>query len=246
MICEEQEILAFLDLATTASDHDRTMVAVLQPAVEQLVKEFLGYSVEQAAHTLFLPLTDSQIEVGPLSEIATGIPDYEVSGGVAYPQGVSGPKESMDLWSPEVPIRSVASLYSDSGAYAGSGDSDFAAGSLLTEGTNFWVDWDKSGICRSGRIVRIGSAWPRRKGTVQVTLTAGYTAVELTTGIASGIKLAVLNAVRDEFRAEGGGDVQSMRLGDYAVTMQERHGTEGLSRKVKRQLRSYVRYSRFV
>lgn len=248
MICEEQEILAFLDLATMATDHDRTMVAVLQPAVEQLIKEFLGYSVEQADYTLFLPLTDSQIEVGALSEVAMGIPDYEVSGGVAYPQGVSGPKESMDLWSPEVPIRSVASLYQDSGAYAGSGASDFASGTELTEGTNFWVDWDKSGINRSGRIVRIGAAWPRRKGTVKVTLSAGYTANELATGIASGIKLAVLNAVRDEFGAaeEGGGDVQSMKLGDYAVTMQERHGTEGLSKKVKRQLRSYVRYSRFV
>jgi hypothetical protein len=154
----------------------------------------------------------------------------------------------MDLWSPEVPVRSVASLYEDSSAYAGDGSSDFAAGSLLTEGTNFWVDWDKSGICRSGRIVRIGSAWPRRKGTVKATLTAGYTANELTTGIASGIKLGVLNAVRDEFGMtdEGAGDVGSMRLAEYAVTMRDRYGTEGLSRKVKRQLRSYVRMSRFM
>ena len=76
-----------------------------------------------------------------------------------------------------IPIRAVSSLKVDTSAKFGQQSGDFGSGSDWTQGVEYAVEWDESGVCRSGMLVASG-AWPTENGTVLVTYRAGYSPEE--------------------------------------------------------------------
>jgi hypothetical protein len=92
------------------------------------------------------------------------------------------------------PINSVASVYVDEGGYWGQASGAFAAGTLLTAGTEYAIKLDAVGGATgaSGMLYRIDGVWPKydayRPGTIssipvlapgniKVTYNAGYTTI---------------------------------------------------------------------
>jgi hypothetical protein len=92
---------------------------------------------------------------------------------------------------PEMPVESITSLYWDPAAYAGQGTDDFASTTLLTAGTDYFLDRDRTGdnYSNSGKVFRIGGVWTGRyrrgldqlyihrepaPGVIKVTFTSGY------------------------------------------------------------------------
>lgn len=239
MIASRAEIMVWLGKADSATNHEEALVAMVHPLVEQAVKDFVGYQIEQATYTHYLPERSRELEPDPR------LWDYDAAGGRVLTTQHAGSRNATELLLPELPVRSVTTLYEDSGAYGDQGATDFASSTLLTEGTHFWRDVDASGLGCSGILHRIGSYWPARSRTVKVTYTAGYTQAELSTGIASAIKLAVLKAIQKAFteHGEGQGQVKSERLGDYAVTYAA-EGAGELPRESKKLLRKFFRWGR--
>jgi len=91
------------------------------------------------------------------------------------------------------PINTVASVYVDEGGYWGQASGAFAAGTLLTAGTEYAIRLDgTNGTGHSGMLYRIDGVWPKydayRPGTissipvlapgnVKVTYNAGYATI---------------------------------------------------------------------
>jgi hypothetical protein len=71
---------------------------------------------------------------------------------------------SRELLLRHCPVRSITSVYEDSGAYYGEASGAFAASTLLTAGTDYCLARDNAAeneVSRSGVLLRIGGYWPR-------------------------------------------------------------------------------------
>jgi len=239
MLVNTAELLTFID-QTDIADADRAALGVIHPMVEQNVKNYVGYSVEQATYTHYLPREDSRHSVESSYPV-----DIENSR-VVFSSGDSA-KEDSYLFVPELPLRSITSLYLDTGANYGQGSGDFTASTELTAGTDFYIPSTESGICKSGKIVYAAGSWPRKAGTVKVTYVAGYTEAELKTGIASPIRLAAIITLQKIFNQHGDsqGELVSERLGDWSGTYAKVAGG-WLPKEAKSMLKPYMSYLRFL
>ncbi len=240
-IVTRAEVLAFLGLGSTVTDPEDGVVNSILLRVDRSVKKFVGYNIEQATYTHFLPATN-RAGRGDSDAIY-----YDKVGNTVVAATVGGTKEGLNLHLPELPLRSVTSVYEDPSAYGGQGTDDFADGTLLTAGEGYFIDLDESGISKSGILRRIGPSWSSKARTIKVTYVGGYTATELQSGIAADIGWATLLALQAAFSKRGvtQGTVESEKLGDYAVKYAiDRPGQ--LPRASRKLLQPYVSYARFI
>ncbi len=240
MICNEGEILNFLDIAESATKADRAFLAMVRPPVERAIKRFCRCSLEQATYTQILPTAQRNVSRDVLR-------DWDVVGSRAVAIARTNQVSACVLAVPEIPLRSITTLYHDRGAYAGDQSGDFDSDTELTAGTDYYVDWDENtgsstSICRSGHVVLIGSDWSYRRRTVKITYVAGWTHEELSTGVAADVKLAGLLAIQKVYsrRGKGQGQIQSERLDDRAVTYAATSAA-ALPTESKRLLAPFVR-----
>lgn len=242
MICDIfADVLPFLAKGGSATDQEVGFLNSLVPAIEQSVKDLTGTAIEQSTYTHYLPMIDSG--GGFASEFGTW---WEKRGGLAVEVAAVSVAAGNRLILPEVPVTIISAVYEDVDAYGGQQAGDFPSASELTAGTDYWVWQFESGMCRSGILVRRGGPWPSRPGTVKVQYTAGWTAAQLTTGIASPIKLAVLIAVRRAFASwgAGGGALKSERIGDYAATYAVDQAASRLPKESRKLLTPYIHVGR--
>lgn len=222
MIVSKAEILTYLGMTSGTSDADSALVTLLHSKVEGTIKRYLGYDPEQTTFVEIVPGGSIYRYVD--MSLAT----YDVIGTSNRAAAWTVDHDRLQLR--HVPVRSITSVYENASAYAGDAPGAFSASAaLLTEGQDYYVDWDTTGICRSGMLIRVG-AWPAVPRSVKVTYVAGYTAAEFdgTGGFeadASPIKLAVITQMGKEFSAAktsvtkgGAGVVQSLSLDDYSVS----------------------------
>lgn len=249
MILDRAEILSYLGLGSTVTTAQDGRLNMIQPMVEDAIKGHLGYRVEQATYTHFLPAsrrTGSEPEVQFF---------YDVQGGKAIAASAGGSYEHQQLLVPELPIRSVTNIWEDTSARGGQGATDFAASTLLTAGIDYWVDYETSGLSKSGLIYRTNRSWSGIPRTIKAAYTAGYTQTELSTGIAATIKSACLDQLQFAFGTESGttqsqGPIVAEKLGDYSVTYgggeaAAAERSSNLTPKVVRKLQRFVHYGRF-
>lgn len=178
-ICSPAEVLAYLGKASTATNDDMGLVQVLMPMTDAAIKTFLGYNVIEQTYTHLLP----DIDLFALSFNDLGLPVDVVNGRISY----AFPGTPVILQCPEIPVRSVTSLYADYSALGGQGPTDFPANTLQVQGTDYYVDYDyintspggTQGISWTGHIRRWIGVWPSRQRCIKVTYTAGITADEL-------------------------------------------------------------------
>lgn len=189
------------------------------PRAEMMVREHLGYSVEQATYTEYLPDMDYR---QPESTLEARF----LSPGYGYTHGVSNPVS--ELFVNEYPLRSVTSVYENQIAWETDPvNGDFSSGFLLTAGSDYTVDFAEPGFSFSGSLKRFGAWSPIRK-SVKVTYVAGYTADELDSTRWRAIKEAVMLTAhkfyldvtmlqRTSKKTSGFGIVTSEKLDDYFV-----------------------------
>lgn len=219
-IVSSTEALAFMGESTPTASQ-LVLMDVVRPLAEDAVKNYVGYSIEQATHTHFLP--DSDDFIGEV----TG---YDVLNNRVYEERDSG---LIVVHPPERPIRSVTSVFEDPSAEGGQGSGDFGASTELTQGVDFFIDWTVEGVSWSGRLQRIVTNWSSKRRTIKIVYVAGLTAAELAGtsavrgpngGGVSALRYAVFLTASIFYReaeslANGGvGPIQSERLYDYSVT----------------------------
>ena len=162
------DIVSWLGKGSTLTDAERGLLTLLKPMAEDAVRNYVGYTMTQGTFTHFLPESD---QWGVDSNVVDVINNRVVTGGEM--------SDTDALALPELPVRSITTAHEDRAAYAGQGASDFAAATLLTAGTDYFLDLHQSGVSFTGHLMRIGTNWPNKRGTVKVVYVAGYTAAEL-------------------------------------------------------------------
>lgn len=239
MILTDADISTFLRKAATVTDAELNALLLVQPAVEQLVKDTVGYDIEQTTHTEFLPERTRNMR-------RTSVAGEDVVNNRVVPVVQPMLLEDTYLFLPQLPVRTITNIFQDTSAYGGQGPSDFPAASELTAGVDYFVDYTKAELCKSGKLIKIsGGSWSKRARTIKVVYVAGYTVTELATGIGAAIKHACLLGMQGAFADLGSetGKVRSERLGDWAAT----YAVEGVTRlpsQAVQKLQPYVRMSR--
>lgn len=129
----------------------------------------------------------------------------------------------------QVPVISVASVYLDSQGYYGQGANAFPSTTLLTAGTDYYVQYDGfDGTSMSGILVRINTIWPgmfQRKGgdltasrvfgqgNIKVTYSAGYKIIP------ADVQQAIFEACKElRFRRRQYGPITGESLAEYSYT----------------------------
>jgi hypothetical protein len=167
-----------------------TLVTLARAAAERGLRDFIGYSIEQAAVTEYLPHGAGNPR-GDGDGSAAGF-DLSASGMVVS-RGV-GRQGRRELVLGKLPVRSVASVYDNPAAYNTAGG-DWPATSLLPA-ANYYLDTPGAdSLCWSGILYRNVGSWATLARCVKVTYTAGLTAAELAEdGDYPNFRLAVLTA----------------------------------------------------
>lgn len=246
-IVTQGEVRVALGLTGDLSDADRAIMSMVIQKTDAKVRNVLRYNPERSVHTNRLyPVSE-----GRSASSSGGIWDVN-EGGTRATLQTAGGGDTLQLT--HLPIRQVTVLSEDRAANAGKASGAF--GTTLTEGTDFYVDWEvanlgidgataNDGISYSGLIYRIGSQWPVRARTVRVTYYAGYTADELRglSGELDGVNIhtaAVMTAAATykRWKAIGSsgaagivvaGVIESERMGEYSYKMKDSDGAGGVS-----------------
>ena len=237
MIVPEDTLKLLLGLSSSITDEEQSFLTLVHPQAEAVVKDWLKYDPEQDDRTEYLPRHDRAGGAG-----YGGASVWESTLTHAYPVSTNG---QLTLQVTHIPIRSVANVYVDRSALHGDYATAFADDTEITEGTDFWTDWDQEDYCFSGNLKSYGN-WPSTPGTVKVIYRAGYSSTEFagtasassvvgstitTKGISgAGIAMAVQSTVVAMFtramsmrkKALAGftaGPLLSERLQDYSYTV---------------------------
>lgn len=176
-----------------------TLLTLLHGRAERLVKTFLGYAVEQASHTEFLPAHGPTV---PQPELLTEDDTMFLAA-----------ESRTKLFLSELPVRSITSIYERADGYGT--DARFTSTYLLTANEDYWLDVGRTGISKTGIVHRLGGSWPLAGRSVKVTYTAGYTDAELQD---TDIPLAVIQAVAAAWNQAGALQGSEVAEGFGAIT----------------------------
>lgn len=183
MLVTEAELRAALGLTETITDVERGLIQLILPAVSSRVNKFLGYNPEQAVRTELVPR--SEIAGGPAMQGPNT--DYDYISNTSNTRAILRPYASQGrtLQLSYLPIRAVVSLYLNQAAYAGQATNAFPSTCLMTQGSDFWVEFDEplasdpmKGYGPSGCLFSQG-IWPVTPASVKVSYRAGYSPTEL-------------------------------------------------------------------
>lgn len=242
-------IVSLADVAAFRPVSDAADLARLEMAwksTEAAIRRYCGQNLVQPSdpYVDILPETDWSVPIHPL--LAYG----NSSGGGWDDAPYTGPPaDGHVLHLSQGLVRSITSVYVDTGGSAGTDVNDFASSTLLSS-SEYFLDVgeiDPSGLklSKSGCIIRKYANWPTRRRSVKVTYVAGYTEAELDAEF-SDLRLAVVEGIiarYDAFSSVGDSPVLSERLGDWQITFAEKAGdTTGLDEKLRSYLQPFVRY----
>lgn len=235
----------------TVSALDLALLNIVGPEAEKAVQEFVGYDIEEATQTEYLPERDMLPAAEPL------ISRWDVAGGRAVALQGSGQAR---LTVTHLPLRSVTTLHENPDAQATAGGS-WDASHLLTEGTDYAIDFCKPGICTNGVIYRRVGVWSTVRRSIKVVYVGGYTVAELAADGRFSVfrSSAAAAAIKTflEFKANragaggSGGPVQSESLDGWSITyaaaIEQLTGMQvELPAMVKQKLSGYVHPAKFM
>jgi len=224
MIVSLGELLTYMGIASTISDADRALLNMLHKMSEQAIKghERIQNDLEYAQHTEYLPIGDTGQSRGEVT-----LDDYGMANGRVVAEARYGRMDRLQLRHTPVVDDDNLAVYEDTDAYAGQGSDAFAAATLLTKGTDYFLDVDDpdNGISRTGHLVRCSGTWSQEPRSIKVVYYGGFTAAQFDAGIATPIKEAViLTVVKAYYQAktnqqsQGAGPIKSESIGKYAAT----------------------------
>ena len=245
-ICTMGELIATLGVATTLGDADAVLLEMTKRQVENRIRKHCRWGITQATYTQFLPSSDSLGGVGgnrleKLSSTRAAITSWGDAAG-----------DILQL--PQIYVSSITSINEDTGAAAGQGGSDFPAATLLTSGTDYYLDMDDASWAISGQVIRSnGVSWSRKARTIKAVYVAGFTATQLDEEYQD-VKLACISETITWFKkaksrqgadGSGLGEIKSESIGqEYSVTYADNSGAKlSLSQQTTDLLRPYRNWS---
>lgn len=226
MIVTIAEARTYLGLASSISEADEGLLNMVIAGAHAAVRKFLQYDPEyKESRTEFYPRLQEYTD----ARMAT----LESDGERAYIDRISAGAGDI-LIVQHLPVRQVRALYVDENARHGTMSGAFAESTRLSEGVDFYPEYEQSGVCKSGIIRRVSGSWPATPGTVKITYECGYTAEELNGDAdvfdARELKEGVLLAITRAFKARKleqkstlagwtAGPMTSESLGDYSYSV---------------------------
>ena len=194
------EVLTFMGMPTASERRtvETALADLLTPIACNLVKEYVGYEIEFNTFVEYHP--ESSVSVAE-DELVDG---WEVIGGRVVPRGPRGQRARAIIQLTNLPVRQIDSVYEAPNSWDNYPPT-WAAGTLLTEGQHYRVDYDNESfpgvdstytrMSKTGFLISRVGIWTPVSRSVKVTYKAGYTADELaTTGRFSRFKLAAITA----------------------------------------------------
>jgi len=225
MIASRAEILIYLGKAASITDADSALLDMLHPLAESALLNWIQNDLGYAQHVEFLPIGGTPGSYDPDTLV-----DAHRSGGVNGAPGgrfvISGGTDGRStLQLKHTPVIATAiEVREDLSAYAGQSSDPWNSDTILTQGTDYWLDLDEPAMSRTGLLHRVGS-WPNEPRSVKVTYYGGYAASQLNGAAAGAIKLAAILTVVKAFKETKVnqsittvGSVVSETIGKYSVS----------------------------
>lgn len=170
------EAIASLGLGATLTDADEGLLNVLKGMVEDDAREFCRHGITQpsSAYTEYYPQTDRELPSQP-GEFA----NLDVSGNLAHLVRETNQGQYLQLTNIFVQDDASLEFREDYNAVFGQGSGDFGSSTILTQGTEYYLELSESGLSKSGRVVRMNTDWSAKAGTIQATYNAGLSTSDL-------------------------------------------------------------------
>lgn len=173
MIAMESEVRGALGLAPSITDAQKMRLMLAMATGHAAVRKVLHYDPEQRVGNAELyPRMADEPYGGRALE---GMWDVNSTHTRANFETYGNRDNKLQL--ARIPIRSVSLLRVDPSAKFGQQSGDFGSSTDWTQGTEYAVEWDEDGVCRSGCLIAYGS-WPTGLGTIKVQYRAGYSPLE--------------------------------------------------------------------
>lgn len=251
-ICTMAELLTYLGRTTSISDSELGLVNDLWPKAEKKIVTVMQQDPRQQTYTEYYP--DKNLV--PLYEelVDAGLGVYDAVGGRAVPFLPYQAGNTIQVRN--LPLRSVTALYEDVNAKAGQQAGSFAAGTLLTPGDMYWLDWDTpesspgagDGISKTGHIYRVTAVWPSVPRSVKVTYVAGWTTAEFDTAypnLKEAVQITVDHsiALAKAWRKGKSGPVTSESLADWSASYANHNFGLAVPAEALRLIEPYIRMS---
>lgn len=217
-ILSDEDAISILNLESTDA-----LLPLVRKNAERLCKQVMGWDPERSAKTEFYESTERG-----------GGEHYWIGEWGSHSQ-VGGRTDVLQLKRKFV-LATGLTVQEFSGAWMGQYDD--TVWETLTLGDEYYLDLDTASVSESGHLIRLGAEWPKSRGSVKVTYTAGFTATELSgamTGAtdytdASDLRLAIAMAVAKVYnemksqqrntRTHAAGPISGERVPDYSYQME--------------------------
>lgn len=206
---------------------------------ESQARRWVGHGISQNTYT-------DEYHRRERLEAVDAFGDYEVIGDKVYMTSES-PADGHILKLDNAYVRSVTDVRVDPAGNFGTTSGSFGSSTALVSGTDYALELDAAGLCKSGHLLRLDAAWPNRPGSIKVTYVAGFSAAELN-GDYSFVKEALLLEMRCKFNtlwsqqgatASAGVKKKETYHGDYSVEYMVESASAGeLSEATKHALLS--------
>lgn len=217
MIATRAEILVALGRSASATAAELALIDMLMPLVSGVVADYLHKSAGYQQHVEFLPIGQPDVDNGDLA-----LGEATITGNrVVFDTNFEGSSvlqlSHTPVWLTGLEIRE------DVGGYAGQADSSFGSDTILTEGSDYYLDVDDAtnNLSNTGRVFSFGT-WPTEPRSVKVTYYGGHTAAQLNGEIAGAIKMAeILSNVKafnqlKAFQSNEAGPKTNESIGKYS------------------------------
>lgn len=243
-ICDLAEVIQELGLGSSLTNPDRALLESKKNRVENLLRKTLRFNISQPTTDYVHFLPERAITADEGVEFVETTPSGKALFGTTRTWG-----DVLQL--PQTYVRSITEIREDTDAYGGQGSSAFPSDSVLTEGDDYWLDVDESGLSKTGHVLRTaGIGWSGIPRSIRVSYMAGLTAAELD-GEYSDIKEAIINETIARFKmaksrkgadASGVGPIKSESIGgQYSVSYDtSRIGEASLSNDTLDALSHYM------
>lgn len=244
-LADTDEILQVYLGISSPTTAQQDQLDLIRTGIESSIKRYCRWQIVEATKTSFLPLSPNAMGMQvPTAELYS--PRYLATGS----------RNRLQL--PSMYVKTITSINEDQNALAGYGSSDFSATTLLTAGSDYFLEKDDgSAYSWSGGVMRVGRNWSSIPGTVKAVFVSGFSESELA-GEQNAIRLATIKECADAYvrlkrmqaafvtGVDGGtlnyGLVTKEKLGDWEIgysnpmdsnSLKDDAGSYGLSQRLR-------------
>lgn len=166
-ILDSAEVLDDLGVTSPSDAQKRRMERSISSA-QRAVEQYLGYQIERKTNTEFYPQQRQRLSRDEFVDVKSGRVSFGREGDAC-----------LILSARPVINNSTLAVYQQIGAMAGQGSGSFPVSSLLTKGSDYYLDvLGTANYSMSGILYRRAGVWPDDPGSIKVVYDSGFTAAD--------------------------------------------------------------------